>query len=148
MSTVSRHLYASPSWPPGFVWIADTSAPRVPSGECCFSIASNAEREVVRHASSGPYSDFTCAWHDGGPLTHTLGHYPQQCPCPCSCMYPCLYPQTHRHAALHAMHATPLMQALLCAWPRGGFQHNKAKGKGVAKHLCIDAVDLRFPLLR
>lgn len=40
--------------------MAATSACRVPSGECCFSIASYAERDVVRHASSGPYSDLTC----------------------------------------------------------------------------------------
>ena len=52
--------------------MAATSALRLPLGECCFSMASNAEREVVRHASSGPYSDLTCS-STAEPGVHVAG---------------------------------------------------------------------------
>ena len=48
--------------------MAATSATRLPSGECCFSIAVNADWDVVMHASSGPYSDFTCARRGSGTM--------------------------------------------------------------------------------
>lgn len=41
--------------------MAETSALREPSGECCFNMEAKADCDVVMHASSGPYRDLSCS---------------------------------------------------------------------------------------